>query len=400
MLVKKFFLIFSIIFLFNSLVYAGWPEDGWEGVSSLRVVHRGTAINFDELHRLLATEEEKVARFLPPNNTTNIVLASISFLGGEVPSLHTYHLQTPEVKWLVFESGWTSSFVSPVHEEAQKLMRPYGPKLQKEDGLTLPEKDQLVRDCIKVAQSQQYFEDNIKPYFHFFDQDEALVEEILERVYRAFSQVSPKEPGYSIYEELLKNRAAFKRVLSALQAGQLEAGKSISDLSAKIDLSVGVNLDFIKELANIVKTFQEQISRREKELSNIGSKVIATYWHSEQKFLKFIEGAIESILDNSLKDLPFKPEAIFINIHSRHDICSVCSHTLVRSYTQPEGTFTLLRNAFCEKLKVELQDLPLYVTSSFREKREKTVYNVRVEQPDSMEEVYPAFPTVHIPISL
>ncbi|MBY0501353.1 MAG: hypothetical protein K2P93_05060 [Alphaproteobacteria bacterium] len=400
MFVKKFFLILSVIFLFNSLVYAGWPEDGWEGVSSLRVVHRETAINFDELHRLLATEEEKVARLLPPNNTTNIVLASISFLGGEVPSLHTYHLQSPEVKWLVFESGWTSSFVSPVHEEAQKLMRPYGPKLQKEDGLTLLEKDQLVRDCIKVAQSQQYFEDNIKPYFHFFDQDGALVEEILERIYRAFSQVSPKEPGYGIYEELLKNRAAFRRVLSTLQAGQLEAGKSISDLSAKIDLSAGVNLDFIKELANMAKTFQEQISRREKELSNIGSKVISTYWHSEQKFLKFIEDAIPNILDHSLKDLPFKPEAVFINIHSRHDICSVCSHTLVRSYTQPEGTLSILRNALRERLKIELQDLPLYLTSSFREKRDKTIYNIKSEQLDSLERIYPAFPTLYIPLSL
>ena len=402
MVSKKFFLIFSLIVLLNTLVHAGWPEDGWEGVSGIRVLHKEAPITFDGIHQLLAAEEEKVARILPPSNTTNIVLASVSFVGGDVPSLYTYYLRDPNTKWLVFESGWASSFTSnPVHEEAQKLMRPYGPKLQKEEGLTLPEKDQLVRDCIKVAQSQQYFEESVSPHFHFFDQELVPVEYILERVNRVFSQIDPKEPGYGIYEELTKNRTAFNRVVSVLQAIQLEAGKSISDLSAKIDPSTGVNSEFIREVASMTKTFQEQISRREKELSNIGSKVIATYWHSEQKLVKFIEDSTPNILEDLLKrPLPFKPEAIFINIHSRHDICSVCSHTLVRSYTQPEGAFNTLRNALCEKLQIAAQDLPLYITSSFREKREKTIYKIRAEELGSLEEIYPAFPTLYIPVSL
>ncbi|MBY0500469.1 MAG: hypothetical protein K2P93_00510 [Alphaproteobacteria bacterium] len=202
-----------------------------------------------------------------------------------------------------------------------------------------------------------------------------------------------------VHQDLITNRKAFNRVRTILRTTQLEAAQSISALSSKIDLSVEINLEFIKELAANAKSIQEKLSKNEKELSNIGCKVIATYWHSEQKFLKFIEDEMQRIVGNIREALPFKPEAVFINILSRHDICSVCSHTLVRSYTQSEGTLSMLRNALFERLKVEPQDFPLYITSSFREKRDKTIYNIKSEQLDSLERIYPAFPTLYIPLS-
>ena len=169
---KMISFIFYLTILCGTHGYAGWPEDGWEGVHSLNIGYKGKTIDFDGLHQLLAAEEEKVARLLPSNNSTNIVLASISFLGGEGASLQTYYLQSPDNKWLVFESGWDSSFISnPIYDEAQRLMRPYAAKLQKEEGLPLPEKQQLVQDCIKVAHGQCYFEEQIRPHFHFFDHE-------------------------------------------------------------------------------------------------------------------------------------------------------------------------------------------------------------------------------------
>jgi len=281
---KAAFLTFCFSVVLNTHLHAGWPEDGWEGVHSLRVVHKGQTVNFDELHQHLATEEEKITRVLSPNDPKNIVLASISFLGGEVPSLHTYPLKSHDDKWLVFESGWASSFIPhPVYDQAQRLIKPYAAKLQNED-LTLVDKEQLVDDCNKVAEGQRYFEDQVRPRFHFFDQNPLPIEYILERVAGVFAEVDPSEGSYAVFKELEKDRNAVSYVKSILQTTQLEAAQRISALSQKIDFLSGVSLELIKELAAITKSIQEKLFKQERELLNIGSKVISTYWHSEQNF--------------------------------------------------------------------------------------------------------------------
>jgi hypothetical protein len=398
------FLPFYLFVVLSTHLYAGWPEDGWEGVSSLCIIHKGQIVNVDELHQHLATEEEKVARILPSNTPTNIVLASFSFLGGEVPSLHTYHLKSHDGKWLVFESGWTSSFIpSPVYAQTQRLIKPYAPKLQKED-LTLTDKEQLIQSCIKVAQSQCYFEEQITPNFYFFDQEPIPVESIFTRIERIFfCESNPSEVSHTVHKDLIKNRTAFNRVASELQTTKREAAQSISMMSQEIDLLSGINLDFIKDLGCSIKSAHDQISAREKELSSIGSKVISTYWHSEQKFLKYIEDEMPNILVDMLKEpLPFAPEAIVINVHSRHDICPVCSHTFVHSM-RPEGILSAFKVALCERLAIDSQTFPLYMTSSFREKRDKTKYAVREDLSgileDSITTIAPAFPTLYIPLS-
>lgn len=388
----------------NTHSYAGWPEDGWEGVPSLCIIHKGQTVNFDELHQHLTTEEERIARILPSNTPTNIVLASVSFLGGDASSLHTYLLKNQEKKWLVFESGWASSFIpSPVYAQTQRLMKPYAPKLQKDD-LTPADKEQLVQDCIKIAQDRRYFEEEVSPNFYFFDYDPISVEYILERVGKVFSETASEDPGRFVYDEFAHNRDVYTRIVSNLQMSKRKAGQSISELTQRVDLSSGIDLDFIKDLSDAAKGFREVISTREKEVSGIGSKVISTYWHSEQKFLKYIEDGMPSILADMLKEpLPFTPEAIVINVHSRHDICPVCSHTFVRSYTRPEGVLNAFKVALCEKLAIDSQTFPLYMTSSFREKREKTKYAVRDDRPgileDSITTIAPAFPTLYIPLS-
>ncbi|MBX9786072.1 MAG: hypothetical protein K2Y08_01920 [Alphaproteobacteria bacterium] len=402
---KKVFLALNLFILFNTYSYAGWPEEGWEGVSGLRLIHKERTVNFDELHQHLAIEEEKTARILPSNTPTNIVLASISLLGGgETSSPHTYHLKSQDGKWFVFESGWTSSFIPhPIYDQAQKLMRPYASKLQK-DEMTLDDREQLVRDCIRVAGDQSYFEEQIQPSFYFFNQEPLPVSRILERAERVFFEVDPKEASYSIYQELRKDRAAFDRLLSSVQAIKIEAGRGISEiLSRNADLSSGVSFEFIKELASTSKNYQDTIFKREKEVSSIGSKVISTYWHSEQKLLKYIEDEMPNILADILKEpLPFIPEAIVINVHSRHDICPVCSHAFVRSM-RPEGILSTFRDALCKRLEIDSQTFPLYMTSSFREKREKTKYVIRDDLPgileDSITATAPAFPTLYIPLS-
>ncbi len=401
---KATFLTFCFSVVINTHLHAGWPEDGWEGVPSLRIVHKGQTVNFDKLHQHLATEEEKVARVLPSNTPTNIVLVSVSFLGGDGFSLHTYPLKNQEKKWLVYESGWTSSFIpSPVYAQAQRLMKPYAPKLQKED-LTPADKEHLVQDCIKIVEGRRYFEEEMSPNFYFFDYDTISVEYILERVGRVFSETVPEDPSRFVYEEFAHNRDVYTRIVSNLQMSKREAGRSISELTQRIDLSSGIDLDFIKDLSDAAKDFREIISAREKEVSSIGSKVISTYWHSEQKFLKYIEDEMPNILADMFKEpLPFTPEAVFINVHSRHDICPVCSHTFVRSYTRPEGVLSAFKAALCEKLGIDSQTFPLYMTSSFREKREKTKYGVREDRPEILEDsittIAPAFPTLYIPVS-
>lgn len=401
----------SIFFLFLSLAflitkgYAGWPEDGWEGVSSLNISHKGQIIDFDNIHQLLSKEEENVARALPSDNKTNIVLASISFLGGgDTPSLYTYHLKN-QGKQIVFESGLTSSFThSPVYEEAQRLLRPYASKLQKEDGLSFSEKETLVRDCFLVCDHQRYFVEQVAPKFHFFHQESIPIDFILRRVERVFSgisEINELTPSLPIYTEFTKDKAAFNRISIALQANKVEAGQNIIALSDQVKQNPEVSLDFIREAASSLKADGEKVSKREIELNKVGSKVISTYWHSEPKLLSFIEENNQMIAEDIMQNLPFIPESIFINMHSRHDICSVCGHSLVCSYTHPNGILNIFKNAFCEKLKIDPQTFPLYVTSSFREERTKSRFKLTksLHNLESLHSIFPAFPTLYVPSS-
>lgn len=285
-------------------------------------------------------------------------------------------------------------------------MKPYASKLQKEEGLSSTEKQNLVKDCVKVANSEKYFEGSIKPFFHFFDNAPLPIEQTLLRIESAFSRLNPKDPGYNVYEEVLKDHNAFKRVETTLKDTKKVAGQDIKRLSDKIDIASGVSLEFIKELASMTKTTQEKIAKQERELSNIGSKVISTYWHSEQKLLHYIEVSTASILDELFKKtLEFKPGAILINIHSRHDICSVCSHTIALSYTQPGGVLYNFKAALCKRLQItDSKTFPLYITSSFREERTKLKYKIEQEALGDLElfekeRFYPAFPTLYVPIT-
>lgn len=385
-------LFFVLFFSIASSGHAGWPEDGCEGVPSLSIAHP----KFDELHQLLAQEEEKVTRLLAAQDTTNIVLASLSFV-KEDGNLHTCHFKTTEGKWLVFESGWKSSFLpNPIHDEAQRLMRPYASALQREDGLPRIEREKLVHDCTLIARHQRYFEEEICPNFHFFEEESLPAGQVLERAGQVFAAMMPTDPARLVGEELIKNRDAFRRVSSGLQTTRLEAGANIRALSAHIDPFLGVTQEILKDLGSTVKASQEKIAKQERELAVIGSKVVATYWHSEQKFLKFIEELSGEQLDALLGGgLSFSPKGIFLNFHSRHDICPVCSHAIVRSYSQPHGILRNFCRALCGKLGV---DLPLFVTSSFREKRARSTFSLRPDQPERLTDLGLAFPSLHLPI--
>lgn len=405
------FLRLSLLFihltvLFSSSVLAVWPEDGWEGVHSLNIKHKEKIVNFDNLHRDLAREEEKLTSLLPPDDKMNVVLASVSFLGGnEENPLHTYQLKR-ENKWLVFESGWTSSFSdNPVLEEAQRRMRPYANDLKKTEGVSHQSMESLLQDCIEIAQKQKHFLEVVKPNFHFFKREETSIEAtiqtiltIFDRVKTTFSSIQPGEPGYPLYEAFLKDSAAFLKLVEGLKTIKVEGRQDIKELSDKIT-DDGINLKIIAELENIVKTHQKDLLAQEKEVTKISSKVIATYWHSEQRFLKHLEDSLSDLLETLLMEkVPFKPEAIFINIHSRHDICRVCSHTFVQSYTQPMGVISFFHTELCKKFGLDLKT-PLHITSSFRDLRQGTQYQLREQPAQSLEDlktIYPAITTLQI----
>ena len=418
-------LIFFIIFNVSS--YAGWPEDGWVAVSSLSITHKRTALDIDSVHKQLAQEEERLARALPSSEATNIVLVSFSFIeGGETPSLHTFALQNSEGQRLVFESGWESSFIpDPTLEKANKLMRSYAPKLQRQEGLLLTEKQELVRDCIRITGDQKYFEEEIRPQFCFFAPERISIAQILARIERLFSGIKPGDAGYPIYEAFLKDYKAFERIQTTLDAIKREEAQGIKSLCDEINLDSGVSLAFAKSLAARTKTAQEKLAKQERELFNFSNSVNVTYWHSEQRLLHHLAERGEEISRSLIDQLDAPPEAVFLCFHSRFRVCPVCGHSIVRSFSlgaqsfgassaasaaaspsssaSPDtGIHRPLVEAICRKFGIDpLTPVPFFVTSSFREEREKES-DLSKEKPmpirdfNGLREKFPAFPMCHI----
>jgi len=157
-----------------------------------------------------------------------------------------------------------------------------------------------------------------------------------------------------------------------------------------------VNLQDIEERARISKG---DITKLEKDISSIGAKIIADYWHSEAKFLKFIEGNKSAILEDLAQNPSvMEAEALFLTLHSRHDICHVCSHAFVQSYTQQDGILKKFKEDFCKRFKIP-KDIPFYITTSFSEKRTTVHYKPtgeKIENLEGLEKIYPAFPTLKI----
>lgn len=381
---------------FNVYAFGCPPEKGWVGVTRLSVIHEKEQYHFDLIHNKLAQVEESLTRVLPHDDKTNTVFASITFIGqiGDSKGIHFCPLKNNNDQWLVFESSWTSPFAeNPVLQKAQKKMKNYAKDLQRDD-LSEAAQHDLLADCVEIVAANQHYTDIVETYSFFPDTD-IYIPEVLERANRVLSQIPLGSPATPLTEALERDQAAVYRIFSGLDEEKNSASQAVTQLSAVI-AEQGITMDLADDLEKLTKNIKKSLAKHEREVNNISNKVMATYWHSEQRFLKYLEDYGDTIIEGL--ELPFEqPERVILHLHSRHDICPVCSHTLIHSYTHPEGTLTRFGKIIREKY--ELKNLPFHLTTSFRELRTDVEFGLPVEVED-FQSLLPAFPTKHIPLGI
>jgi len=229
-----------------------------------------------------------------------------------------------------------------------------------------------------------------------FQESHPPIRDILAQSEATFAGVREGTPGYAVLQDLRKDKEAFERESVKLDNTNSDAHTALEQAGKKMKKeTVQENL---KEIEEITKAHKGHIARQSKTVDNISSKVVATYWHSEQRFLHYIRLQAASILEKITQGKE-RPYAVVINLHSRFDICPVCSHSLVRSCAMSSGALFEFKKALCAKF--EMEDVPFFLLASFREKREKSQYTIGTSIPQSLEELtkFPGvFPLMQIPL--
>ncbi len=398
---------FLLLFLFSLKTHAGWPNDGWVGVESLDVTYHTTVVKLGDSHRQLSQEEEKLTSALPPKDATNIVLGKILFLGDDPTHVKNFNILGPQGKPCIFESRWESVLKKdPSLEMAQRLMRSYAPQLQKTEGLTLEQQQSLVADARRIVHAQESYQTDIVPYFEFY-QKPITVPEILQHAQHQFEGItSDTNPAFPVLQKLRTRSQLYELKADELEKTGNSSAVHTDRLNRKLQSAepAASKEEVLKNIQHEVTQSLARLSKQRKELESIGSKVVARYWHSESKFLKYLEESLETILSYpGVQSLEFVPKVIVLQIHSRFDICRFCGHVLARALTQPDGILNQFRQAVIQKYGLD-SETPIYLTASFREEREKTKGQFKIEYDhlsgfedlDLMKQK-PVFPLMHAP---
>lgn len=401
MFLRIFYYAFFTLTLVSFKVNAGWPEDGWIGVKAHSVP---AAIN--QAHKQLAQDEECISKTLPSSNI-NLVLANLSFHGQSPEEYKEVLLEGSLGKTVMFESGWMTTLnENPVPQVVQRLVRPYAAQLQKAEGLDAAQQQELASSVCGISEIMRLYQMEIFPRFESYESS-VTVSEILNRARTGLAGADDSSfPDFPLFQSLKRDGQVYKTKTEEIERERAATLVTIDKLNQKLQSTQSL-LDtesLLKDLEKETRRAKEELAKRKRELETVGSKVIATYWHSEQKFLKFLEDSMEAILSQvTFQNLGFSPKAIVLQLHSRFDICSFCSHVLARALTQPDGVLEHFRQTIVSRLELNFET-PLYLTASFREERNHAQGNFTVghdsyngfEDLDQMKQK-PAFPLMHIP---
>lgn len=410
---KKSFL-FIIVCQFIVLVhtaFAGWPEDGWYVTSDLDFSHRGVALRLTDVHRELASRERNLARVLPSGNTTNIVLATLGIVvEGKVK---LYPILGPNNLSYVFESGWESAFQNnPILNLVESSVNRHVPS-QKKDELSSESKLALMNDFENIIRFRSLFQSQIQHCYDFAIGVTMPVDDIIQHGERVLSRLSPEAP---IRSDFGKRKRVYKEVETLLKETKKKSRAELVKLSQDLDPELLEDKDF-GAIESAVKDYRKDLFKAKKAVTDVGAGIIATYWHSEQRLLHHLSKQAAHILRPILESLSTSPEALILCLHSRFDICKVCSYSLAHSCVLPEdhsssastahseeGILSQLKRVVSEHFGPSSANFPLFITSSFREERKGFDFNkeAKVELRDSSDLLQrsPAFPMCHIPLEV
>jgi len=406
-----FYVIFQFL-IFSHTAFGGWPEDGWFATADLDFSHRGVSLKLTNIHRDLATQERNLSRVLPAGNTTNIVLATLGVVvEGE---LKLYPILSLNDYPYVFESGWKSAFQNnPFLDVVQSSVNRH---------VSLPKKGEQARELSSAAsfalmddfeniiKLRHIFESKIRPFYDFGIGTAMPIDDVIQHGERIIARLNNESP---IRTEFERDRHAYVDAKDFLKETKKKSRAELVQLSQELDPDALEDED-LNTIESSVKNHRKNLHKAKTAISEVGARIIASFWHSEQRLLHYLSKQAGHILRLVLESMSTPPEALILCLHSRFDICKVCSHSLAHSCftleeqsstsstsTPEAGILFELKRVMSDHFNLTPADFPLFITSSFREGRKDFEFDqeVKVELRDSADllQKFPAFPMCHIP---
>ncbi len=146
--------------------------------------------------------------------------------------------------------------------------------------------------------------------------------------------------------------------LEALEQFKIKAHRTIFDVQPSPE---EMTEEFLVNLGQACQSSAKDMRKANDDIQKISTSFFHSYWHSEQKLLHFLMTDFDRIMQPIIEQLQQnKPIAIFLNLHSKYDICPTCSKTLV--------IFSALQD-FGQRLQERFSTKQFKIFTSFREER-------------------------------
>jgi hypothetical protein len=159
-------------------------------------------------------------------------------------------------------------------------------------------------------------------------------------------------------EEFNKDDRAVQKKLIELAQFRNQVHQTIFNVQP---LPEDMTEEFLLNLGQTCQSSAKNTKKINEDIQKISTSFFHTYWHSEEKLLHFLMTDLDRIMQPIIDQLQdHKTVAIFLNLHSKYDICPICSKTLV--------IFSALED-FGQRLQTCFSTKQFKIFTSFREER-------------------------------
>ncbi len=284
---------------------------------------------------------------------------------------------------------------------------------QRRGELSSESKVSLIHDFESIIELRVLFQSQIQHHYDFAIDTTMPIDAVIQHSESVQTRLNSESP---IRKEFKRDRQAYVDAKDFLKRTKKRSYTELTQYSQGLDPDSLEDKD-LDTIENSAKKLRKELFQAKKAVTDVGAGIIATYWHSEQRLLYHLGKQATDIFKPILEGMSTPPEALILCLHSRFDICKVCSHSLAHSCRTPEehlstsstnapeaGILFELKKVMSDHFNLTSADFPFLITSSFREGRKDFDFNkeAKVELRDSTDllQRLPAFPMCYIPSEL
>ncbi len=380
---KKSFLLSFCVILYSYVSLATPPQHGWHAINDLDQVYSdgSSPVGLQKAHCELGEHEKELTQSLPDNSSDrNVLLVRFSLLVQHTSGKHRLiDIPLNKPKDLVFDSSAVTAF------SVENFQADIGEAKKAETRLSARESsklDELGIASIRVYNAlkrNDFFTSTLLQKYTFFShefsieeiirfaQDIAKIPLIQERYPDFVQSLDKRVHELTEADRALKERlVAEKRKLDDLYLRLNDAYEHLDTQTEAIEASFRtmqkLSQEAVKHFVDFRKFYEEKMS-----------PIVGEFWHSEPKLIHYLRTKLSTIELPTLEE-DERPVFLFLNVHSRFDICRICGPSLLATLS----TWGILADEISGHFGLSRERYSL--VSSFRQFRPKLWDQAKVRE--------------------